>query len=58
MYENGKISEPVLEKNLARVVEDVDPRITRLREAVEAGRITRDVYDANVRRILQERGVP
>ena len=56
MYENGKISEPVLEKNLARVVEDVDPRLARLRQAHDEGRISRDVYDANVRRVLQERG--
>jgi len=57
MFVNGKISRAVLEKNLARAYEGMDPRLPGLRLALAEGRIPRDVYDANVRRLRGEQGV-
>jgi hypothetical protein len=57
MFVNGKISRAVLEKNLARAYEGMDPRLPGLRLALAEGRIPRDVYEANVRRLRGEQGV-
>ncbi|HEV8594960.1 MAG TPA: hypothetical protein VGR51_05470 [Thermoplasmata archaeon] len=56
MFVNGRIPRSVYEKNLARLYEGVEPRLAQLRAAHEAGRITAETYDANVRRVLRERG--
>jgi len=58
LFSEGRMSRETYERNLARTYEAVDPRLAQLRAAHEGGRIPRDVYDANVRRLLAGRGVP
>ena len=54
----GRLTREAHERALARVYEAVEPRLLQLRKALEAGRIPTSVYDANVRRLLQERAAP
>jgi len=51
MFVNGKISRAVYEKNLGRMYEGADPRLVRLRLALADGRIPRETYEANARRL-------
>jgi len=58
LYTRGAISRAVYEKNVARVLEDVEPRLVALRQAFQEGRVAQDAYRADVRTVLAEHGIP
>lgn len=52
LFREGKMRRETLETNLARIYETIEPRLTQLRLSYETGRVPKDVYDVNVRRLL------
>lgn len=58
LFREGKMGRGSLEANLARIYEAIDPRLVQLRLSYEGGRIPKDVYDANVHRLLRAWGAP
>ena len=58
LYARHAISRTVCEKNVARVLEDVEPRLVALRRAFQEGQVALDAYRADVRKVLAEHGIP